>query len=139
MTLFGETLQTYRLRAGLSQNALAHKCALNSSYINRLESGEREYPSEQAALAIADALHLSISDTTVLLLRASIAPAWLREMDEMVGLVALMGKVMDHPQMRLHDSGQLVGVMTAIVRMWDEGLASRSQRNKRPVLVATGG
>jgi transcriptional regulator with XRE-family HTH domain len=41
LSAFGVALRTYRQRVGLSQEALAHICGLNRTYIGSIERGER--------------------------------------------------------------------------------------------------
>lgn len=71
---FGSTLRRFRLRAALSQNALAKIVGINASYINRLESGEREAPTRAVAQALARALSLAIEDVDRLLFSAGHVP-----------------------------------------------------------------
>lgn len=72
---FAELLQKLRLRAGLSQNALAKKAEVDPSYINRIERGERQPPSLSVIHDIARALELDEFSTSQLLLSAGYAPA----------------------------------------------------------------
>ena len=55
MTSFGN-LQEKRLsiRSGLSQRALAQEADIDTSYISRLESGNREVTSRSLALKLAE-------------------------------------------------------------------------------------
>lgn len=75
MNSFAELLQRLRLKAGLSQNALAKKAGVDPSYINRIEKGERQPPSLSVVHDIARALDLEEFSTNQLLLSAGYAPA----------------------------------------------------------------
>jgi ribosome-binding protein aMBF1 (putative translation factor) len=55
---FGDVLELYRVNAGLSQNALAHKAGVDPAFINRLEFGRAD-ASRSVVLAIARALNLT--------------------------------------------------------------------------------
>jgi transcriptional regulator with XRE-family HTH domain len=78
---FGVTLRRYRLRLGLSQNALAKVVGINASYINRLERGERRAPAREVAFALAEALALSADDVDRLLGSAGYLPPSMRTLD----------------------------------------------------------
>ncbi len=52
---FGEVLREFRHAAGLSQEALAERCGLHSTYISLLERGLNS-PSLDAISALADGL-----------------------------------------------------------------------------------
>ena len=52
---FGEVLKEHRLRAGLSQEALAHQASLERTYISFLERGLRQ-PSLRVLIALGDPL-----------------------------------------------------------------------------------
>jgi transcriptional regulator with XRE-family HTH domain len=60
---FPDLLYAFRLRANLSQSALGLAAGVNSSYINRLESGVRGAPTAAVALALAAGLALSPAET----------------------------------------------------------------------------
>lgn len=60
---FGEMLRGFRIRTGLSQRALASKAGLDTSYISRVESGERKFTSRSVALELATILDLSQAET----------------------------------------------------------------------------
>jgi transcriptional regulator with XRE-family HTH domain len=73
-TKFSETLKEFRVRKGLSQNALAQKAGIDPSYVNRLETGAREAPTREKVLDIARALELTSTGTNELLLSADYRP-----------------------------------------------------------------
>ena len=64
---FGSLLRGYRMRAGLAQNALARATGINVGTVNRLERDQRLPAARQQALALADALGLSMAETNLLL------------------------------------------------------------------------
>lgn len=68
----GSLLREHRLRRGLSQAQLAERVtstldiSLSSSYVSRLESGDRYPPPREIVSAIAAALDLTMCETFVL-------------------------------------------------------------------------
>jgi len=58
---FGARVRALRLEQGLSQEALAHKCSLDRTYISGVERGERNISLRNIGV-IAKALGLSIAD-----------------------------------------------------------------------------
>jgi transcriptional regulator with XRE-family HTH domain len=77
---FGSTLRLFRLRAGYSQNALAKIVCINASYVNRLETGEREAPTREVAAAIGRSLNLGVEDTDRLMFAAGHVPPSLQKL-----------------------------------------------------------
>jgi len=73
---FGAVLRELRLRADLSQYALAKRCAVNSSYLNRMESGERNRPTREIVDAFARALGLGQINADRLLVSAGYLPSY---------------------------------------------------------------
>ncbi len=71
---FGQMLRQYRRKAGLTQNALAYKTGIHSSYISRIERGERQAPEREMVIKIIDALGLDTRDANELLLSAGYIP-----------------------------------------------------------------
>ncbi len=90
MQTFPEVLADYRKRSGLSQSDIARRAGLSASYVNRLESGDRQPNSRDLVLGLAKALSLSPDDTDRLLLSARYAreSESLAEAHPLVGLVA---------------------------------------------------
>ena len=72
-TGFGAALAQARMRAGLSQNQLAHEAGYDHSYVCRLEAAKRE-PSRAAVAALAMVLGLDEYDTGRLHLAAGYVP-----------------------------------------------------------------
>jgi transcriptional regulator with XRE-family HTH domain len=70
---FGWTLRTLRVEAGLSQNGLARRAAIDPAYVNRLERGSGR-PSRSIALALAAALSFGQGETDRFLFLAGWAP-----------------------------------------------------------------
>src|SRR3954452_6536447 len=62
MDQVGPLLRGWRERAGLSQNALARRMAMNPAYVNRLEHGGRGAHNRDLLESAADALGLSTAE-----------------------------------------------------------------------------
>lgn len=59
---FGDLLRYYRLRAGLTQEALALRAGMSERGISDLERGANKSPQRKTALALADALELNLEE-----------------------------------------------------------------------------
>lgn len=70
MANFGELLRYFRIRADLSQRVLAQKAEIDTSYVSRLERGEREVASRSLAIKIAEILNLSLDEIDLWLISA---------------------------------------------------------------------
>jgi transcriptional regulator with XRE-family HTH domain len=77
---FADLLCAFRLRAAHSQSALGIAAGVNSSYINRLESGVRGTPTAEVALALAAGLDLSPAETDRFLWSAGCLPPSLQHL-----------------------------------------------------------
>jgi transcriptional regulator with XRE-family HTH domain len=60
-------LQRLRVRAGLTQEALAERAGLSAETIGALEQGQRRHPYPHTLRALADALDLGLAERTALL------------------------------------------------------------------------
>ncbi len=80
-TGFSAKLREFRLRSGLSQNALSVEVGVDPSYINRIERSEREPPKRDLVLKIANALSLQDHERDDLLLSAKYAPMLAEKVD----------------------------------------------------------
>ena len=79
-TLFSEMLAKFRRRARISQRALAMDADIDTSYISKLEKGERDVTSRDLALKFARVLHLSADETDLWLLSAGYASPRLQQL-----------------------------------------------------------
>ncbi len=70
MASFGDLLKEFRIRAKISQRVLAKKAEIDTSYVSRLERGERDVTSRALALRIAEILHLSLEEIDLWLISA---------------------------------------------------------------------
>lgn len=70
---FGEKLQSFRKRLGLSQSSLAGRAGLSDSSISRIESGGRN-PTKKRIRALASVLNLSEIEQREFMLSAGFAP-----------------------------------------------------------------
>lgn len=58
--IFGQRVKSLRLQAGLSQEAFAHKCGLDRTYISGIERGVRN-PTLEVIAVIAQGLSIELS------------------------------------------------------------------------------
>jgi len=70
MASFGKLLKDFRVRAKLSQRDLARKAEIDTSYVSRLERGQREVASRSLAIKIAEILNLSLEEIDLWLISA---------------------------------------------------------------------
>src|SRR5436305_926005 len=63
---FGTLLKRYRLAAGLTQEELAEQAALSRSGVADLERGARTQPRRETVQLLAEALHLSATERSLL-------------------------------------------------------------------------
>ncbi|WP_158784583.1 helix-turn-helix domain-containing protein [Pantoea sp. BAV 3049] len=59
--LFGKRVKFLRLQAGLSQEAFAHKCGLDRTYVSGIERGLRN-PTLEVIAILADGLGIEIKN-----------------------------------------------------------------------------
>lgn len=59
--LFGKRVKLLRLQAGLSQEAFAHKCGLDRTYVSGIERGLRN-PTLEVIAILADGLDIEIKN-----------------------------------------------------------------------------
>lgn len=58
--IFGQRVKNLRLQAGLSQEAFAHRCGLDRTYISGIERGVRN-PTLEVIAVIAQGLSIELS------------------------------------------------------------------------------
>src|SRR3954452_23861739 len=74
-TGFGDLLRRHRIRAGLTQEALAERAGLSTRGISDLERGARELPRKDTLQQLLQALDLSAADRAALVAAARRHPA----------------------------------------------------------------
>ena len=118
MTLFGDLLDAYRHRAGLSQSKLATRAGFDHSYVSRLASGGR-LPTRETVDRLAAALGLSDADRDALLASANFLP---RDVSSLLVGEPAIGEVLDLLRDQTVSEGQkarvrqLVGLAVAMAR-----------------------
>lgn len=115
---FGHELKRLREAAGLSQNALAKSAGLNASYINRLESGEREPPRPETVILLAEGLGASREERDRLLVAAGHLPTAMARLgpgDPTLGLVA---DILADESLPARDREEFRQVISAIGKRW---------------------
>ncbi len=115
---FSTTLRRYRLRSGLSQNALAKIVGINASYINRLESGEREAPTREVAHALARALTLATEETDRLLFSAGHVPPTLQKLGPSDSTVAAVTRLLTNDRLSPEARADFRAVVETIAIRW---------------------
>lgn len=132
---FGSILRRYRLRAGLSQNALAKVVGINASYINRLESGEREAPTRDVAHAFARALNLPLEETDRLLFSAGHVPPSLQKLGPADSTVAAVTRLLTNDRLSPEARADFRAIVETIAIRWQcdhsTALASHHPSNHR--------
>lgn len=99
MASFGRMLRDFRIRSELSQRTLAQAADVDTSYISRLESGEREIPSRSLALVFADILKLSQQETDLWLISAGYISPRMQDLAS-----SGISKLMEHLDITVRDS-----------------------------------
>lgn len=121
---FGSILRRYRMRSGLSQNALAKLVGINASYINRLESGEREAPTRDVALALASALELLPEEVDRLLFAAGHLPVGIQKLGAGDLTLTAVVRLLTNDRLPPEDRADFRSVVETLVRQW-ERMAAR--------------
>lgn len=115
---FGALLQRFRLRAGLSQNALAKRAALDASAINRLERGERGQTRRAAVEALATALGLAPAERDQLLAAGGHLPASLLRLGLADPTLLLVADVLADERIPLAERAEFRELIRLAARRW---------------------
>lgn len=139
MITYATTLRRYRLRARLSQNALAHRLGLDASYLNRIESGVRGTPSYDVALSLARELARSADELDLLLFAAGYVPPRLQRLGPGDTTVAAVLAVLANDQLTLESRADFRAVVETVASRWarDAGTGSTAPRWVRDGLATT--
>ena len=134
---FESTLRRYRLRAGISQNALAKVVGINASYINRLESGEREAPTREVAHALARALALVPEETDRLLFAAGHVPPSLQKLGPADSTIAAVTRLLTNDRLSPEARADFRAVVETIAIRWQCNYATVLAANHPPMRSAS--
>ncbi len=118
---FGRALREARVRAGLSQNALARRAGIDPAYVNRIEAAPAAapiVPRRPIVEALARALELSRIEADRLLLAAGMAPARLLEPGVWDATVSLVVEVLADPRLSRDDRAEFRQVLRLIAERW---------------------
>jgi transcriptional regulator with XRE-family HTH domain len=123
-SLFGAALRQGRLRAGLSQNALAHRASIDPAYVNRMEAAAERapvIPRRPVVESLARALELGRLETDRLLLAAGLAPARLLEPGVWDAALSLAAEVLADPRLSGDDRAEFRQVLRLLAGRWRAG------------------
>ena len=126
---FGAVLHHFRLRAGLSQNALAGIVGVNASYINRVERRQRGAPSRRVVLALARGLALSRRETDCCCVVAGLAPPSLQRLGPADSTVAAVLDVLTDDRLSPAALADFRAVVETLAYRWQR---QRCQTDDRP-------
>jgi transcriptional regulator with XRE-family HTH domain len=115
---FASTLRRFRLRAGVSQNALAKIVGINASYINRLENGEREAPTRDVAQALAQALRLSAEEVDRLLFSAGHVPPSLQKLGPADSTIAAVTRLLTNDRLSPEARADFRAIVETVAIRW---------------------
>ena len=115
---FGSYLRRYRLRAALSQNALAKRVGINASYVNRLESGEREAPTRDVCLALIRPLALATEEVDRLLFSAGHVPPSLQKLGPADSTIAAVTRTLTNDRLTPECRADLREVIETVCIRW---------------------
>lgn len=132
---FASTLRHFRLRAGLSQYALAKVVGINASYINRLESGEREAPTREVSQALAKALMLSAEEVDRLLFSAGHVPPSLQKLGPGDSTVAAITRLLTNDRLSPEARADFRAVVETIAIRWQNDHVAATAPAARGVAV----
>lgn len=133
---FGAVLRRFRLRAGLSQNALGKMAGVNTSYCNRLESGVRETPTREVAHALARALALSAEEVDRLLFSAGHVPPSLQKLGPADPTIAAVTRLLTNDRLSPEARADFRAVVETIAVRWQGGVPARLRQTVQAMAVA---
>lgn len=115
---FSALLRAFRQQAGRSQSALARLVGVDASYINRLESGEREPPRRSLIEALAMALELRPEDRDRLLVAAGQLPGALARLGPRDSTLSAVAEVLSDEALTEDERREFRRVVEAIAARW---------------------
>ena len=121
---FGSTLRRYRLRAGYSQYALAKIVGIDASYINRLESGERETPSREVVTALGRALNLAGEDMDRIVFSSGHVPPSLQKLGPADSTIAAVTRLLTNDRISPEARCDFRAIVETIAIRWQCNVAT---------------
>ncbi|HAP90280.1 MAG TPA: hypothetical protein DCR15_11280 [Arthrobacter bacterium] len=118
-------MRRFRLRAGVSQNALAKIVGINASYINRLENGEREAPTRDVAQALAQALRLSAEEVDRLLFSAGHVPPSLQKLGPADSTIGAVTRLLTNDRLSPEARADFRAIVETMAIRWQDVLNAR--------------
>src|SRR6185437_2916459 len=110
--------------AGLSQNALAKIVSINASYINRMETGEREAPTREVVHALARALALTLEEVDRLHFAAGHVPPSIQKLGAADSTIAAVTRVLTNDRLSPEARADFRAVVETTAVRWQAGQAS---------------
>jgi transcriptional regulator with XRE-family HTH domain len=120
---FGSLLRRYRLRSGHSQNSLAKVVGVNPSYLNRLESCERDAPTRQVVAALARTLCLAPDETDRLHFAADQVPPSLQKLGGNDSTIAAVQRLLTDDTLSLEARADARAVIEVLCIRWSDRVA----------------
>lgn len=118
---FADLLCHFRCRAQLSQSTLGAHAGVNSSYINRLESGVRGAPTAEVARALAAGLALSPQETDRLLWSAGTLPLSLQTLTPGDPTILTVARLLGDHRLSPEARADFRACVEVMARRWQGG------------------
>jgi predicted transcriptional regulator len=131
--LYGDILQKIRVDKGYSQNHLAKMAGVHSSYINRLESGERDVPSQEIHMVLVQTLRPSFEDNQELSYAAGYIPPALKKVGPNNPAIRSVLKVLSSSIM---SQGEKDAFCFSVQKMAEEWQRQKTANTEMAVAVA---
>lgn len=114
-------LRSLRVRAGLSQNALARLAGVDPAYINRLERPtppHRTMPSRRVVLAIAASVEAGRANTDRLLIAAGLCPSAMMSMPAWEPCLTELADTLADASLSEDDRAELRELLRIVAARW---------------------
>lgn len=115
---FASLLRTYRVAAGLSQNALARAVGVNPAYVNRLESGERRPSQRHYVLDLAKAIGLDDEATNRMLEAGGHLPVGYERLDSRDNTMRLVADILSDQSIPDQERAEFRQLIELVSRRW---------------------
>jgi transcriptional regulator with XRE-family HTH domain len=109
------------LRANLSRWELARTAGINHSYVTRLESGDRGYPSRQITASLACGLRLSAQEADQFMALAGYLPPSLQKLGGDDTTIAALVAALTDDTLPPEDRANLRAIVEVVCSKWTKG------------------